>query len=189
MTSTSLKLQHRTWTKDDFVISTNPIRVPISKLNEFFARDDIYWATPLPEEIMKEMLHNCLCFGLYETSYSTQPNSSLTEEPTTDNFIGIGHCITDFATFMYLTDVYIDPQYQGKGLGTWMMECVLEIIRSIPYLRRTMLVTGDWKRTVPFYEKILGMELVEGGREEDGTGKGVAVLVGKGKGYVDWGSK
>lgn len=183
MASASLKRQHRTWIKDNFLISTDPSQIPIPRLNEFFARDDIYWATPLPEDLMQEMVHNSLCFGLYEISQGVRPGSPSTEAPMPDNFIGLARCVTDFTTFMYLTDVYIEPQYQGKGLGTWMMECVLEVIESIPYLRRILLATGDWKRSVPFYEKILGMEVVEGRRGEDGSGKGLAFMMRKGRAH------
>ena len=107
------------------------------------------------------------------------PRAALPEE----SFIGIARCITDFTTFIYLTDVYIEPSSQGNGLGTWMMKCVQEVIESMPHLRRSLLFTGDWKRSVPFYEKILGMQVFESGRGEDGEGRGVAVMMRKGNGY------
>jgi GNAT superfamily N-acetyltransferase len=107
------------------------------------------------------------------------------EAESTDNFIGLARCVTDFTTFVYLTDVYIDPAYQGKGLGTWLMECVQEVIESMPNLRRSMLLAGDWKRAVPFYERILGMELLENKKGEDGSGQGLAVLMRKGRGNRD----
>jgi hypothetical protein len=35
---------------------------------------------------------------------------------------------------------------------------------------------------VPFYERVLGMEVLESGRGADGSGKGLAVLMRKGRG-------
>jgi GNAT superfamily N-acetyltransferase len=185
MASPSLKHDHRTWSRDGYFISTNPSLIPIPKLNAFFASKDVYWATPLPEQVVQQMLRSSLSFGLFSTKTDPSTHPRPTGESSTDNFIGLARCVTDFTTFIYLTDVYIDPVYQGKGLGTWLMECVQEVIESMPYLRRSMLLAGDWKRSVPFYERILGMEILESRKGEDGCGQGLAVLMRKGSGNRD----
>ncbi len=61
--------------------------------------------------------------------------------------------VTDDVTFAYLTDVYIIPEYQGKGLGSWMMECLNDIIKGWPHLRRFMFLTSD---RMDLYRKYLG---------------------------------
>jgi GNAT superfamily N-acetyltransferase len=183
MASTSPKHQHRTWIRDSYLISTDPSLIPIRKLNAWFASDDIYWANSLPEDAMREMLQSSLCFGLFNTKPKQEANPPSTSALPEESFIGIARCITDFTTFIYLTDVYIEPSSQGNGLGTWMMKCVQEVIESMPHLRRSLLFTGDWKRSVPFYEKILGMQVFESGRGEDGEGMGVAVMMRKGNGF------
>lgn len=98
-------------------------------------------------------------------------------------FIGFARCVTDFATFSYLTDVWIDPSYQGKGLGRWLMTCVRTCTDSIPYLRRSLLFTGDWERSVPFYKEVLGMSVSAGEQ-----GVGLAVMERKGPGHPSFGS-
>jgi GNAT superfamily N-acetyltransferase len=50
--------------------------------------------------------------------------------------------ITDCATFAYLADVFVLPEHQGRGLGTWLLECVLSH-EDLQDLRRMMLVTSD----------------------------------------------
>lgn len=182
MSSTSSKLQHRTWTNNKYLITTDPSLIPITILNEAFASEDVYWATPLPEHVMREMLQNSLCFGLYELDRNESTAAAGASE-SMPSFIGIARCITDFTTFVYLTDVYIDPLYQGKGLGTWLVSCVQEVVESMPYLRRSLLFTGDWKRSVPFYEKVMGMTVLECKKGENGkSGQGLAVLMRRGKG-------
>jgi hypothetical protein len=57
--------------------------------------------------------------------------------------IGFGRVITDFVTFAYLTDVYVDKEHQGKGLGKWMNSCLNEVITTWPYLRRLMLLASS----------------------------------------------
>ena len=50
--------------------------------------------------------------------------------------------ITDKATYAYLCDVYVLPEWRGRGLGTWMMECVMAH-PDLQGLRRFSLVTRD----------------------------------------------
>lgn len=170
------QLQDRTWTKGRFLISTDHTLLPIQKLQEAFTSDELYWAKPLPAEAMREMIENSLCFGLYEQSPSDEAVSS-----TQPQFIGIARCITDYVTFIYLTDVWVDPKCQGQGLGTWLLKSIQEVIEAMPYLRRSLLFTGDWERSVPFYERVMGMELMQGG-----NGEGLAVMGRKGKGHLSY---
>jgi GNAT superfamily N-acetyltransferase len=166
--TTKARLQSRTWERDSFVISTNPNYISIPKLRSVFESDTFYWADTLPAEMMQEMLDNSLSFGLYSKAPSIPAHA--------DDLIGFARCITDFTTFAYLTDVFVDPTLQGKGLGTWLMQCVDEAVEEIPHLRRTVLFTGDWGRSVPFYRRVMGMELFE-----ITEGKGLAIMEKRGK--------
>lgn len=188
-------LEHKTWTKDDYIISTDPSLIPLTKLNDIFASEEVYWAKSLPESVLLETLQNSLCFGVYHTSHNQHANGAevvseaVPESSGQLTFVGIGRCITDFTTFLYLTDVYIYPELQGRGLGGWLVRCVQEVVESMPHLRRSLAFTGDWERSVPFYEKLMGMSVIESRRSSDGkSGEGLAVLMRKGKGnpgYVE----
>lgn len=175
--STKSKLQGRFWRKDQFLISTNPAHFPIPTLIEIFDRTDFYWAKPLPAQDMREMLQNSLSFGLYEQRDHQRPDNPGSET----TLIGVGRCVTDFITFVYLTDVWIDPSYQGKGLGSWLVTCVQGVLEEMPHLRRSMLFTADWGRSVPFYEKLMGMQLIESRRNE-----GLAIMEAKGTGHPSY---
>lgn len=70
--------------------------------------------------------------------------------------IGLARLISDEMTFAYLTDVFINESYQGLGLGSWLMECVNEVLDGWPELRRAMLITSDKDGKI-FYKKKLGM--------------------------------
>lgn len=78
---------------------------------------------------MRRSLAGSLCFGLYHDR--TQ--------------VGLTRVITDSATFGYLADVYVLPDYRGQGLGHWLIECVMAS-RQLQGLRRWMLVTRDAHR-------------------------------------------
>lgn len=110
--------------RDGFTVSTDPGRLDLDAIHAFLSTS--YWAEGIPREILERALRNSLCFGLYaETSQ-----------------IGLARVITDAATYAYLCDVYVLPEWRGRGLGAWMMECVMEH-PDLQGLRRFSLVTRD----------------------------------------------
>lgn len=146
------------------MISTDPALVQIESLNTWLATTDMHWALPMPEKALRATLSNSMVFGLYENpTGSSQAHGDLKHMSS----VGIARCVTDWTTFLYLTDVYIEPRLQGKGLGTWLIEAVQEVIEKMPYLRRSLLFTSDWQRSVPFYQRLMKMDVVEAIPGED----------------------
>ncbi|KAI4788277.1 DEAD-domain-containing protein, partial [Aureobasidium sp. EXF-8845] len=87
--------------------------------------------------------------------------------------MGFARFVTDHVTVFYLTDVYIEPDSRGKGLGKWLISCCREIVDSKPHLMRAMLMAspGEGKE---FYEKALDMrdiqeEIAEGHELSEGA--------------------
>jgi len=60
----------------------------------------------------------------------------------------------------YFDNFYILGEYQGKGLGTWLIKCVNEVLKSWPVLRRSILV---YTRGEEFSSRRLSMQLLEQG--------------------------
>jgi GNAT superfamily N-acetyltransferase len=56
--------------------------------------------------------------------------------------VGLARVVTDYATFAYLCDVYVLESHRGRGLGKWLMECVMAH-PELQGLRRFNLVTRD----------------------------------------------
>jgi GNAT superfamily N-acetyltransferase len=50
--------------------------------------------------------------------------------------------ISDYATVAYLGDVFVLPQYRGRGLSKWLMACVMAH-SDLQHLRRWILLTGN----------------------------------------------
>lgn len=73
----------------------------------------------------------------------SSPENLTKEKSSSLKFIGIARCVTDFTAFIYITDIGVGPAYRGKGLGTWLMERLYEVIESMPRFRKSMLATGD----------------------------------------------
>lgn len=162
------QFKNRKWTKGNHYVTTDTSGVPIPKLIEIFNSDVFYWASAMPAESMEAMLRNSLCFCLFNSE--------------TDDFVGLARCVTDYTTFLYLTDVWVDPKLQGQGLGTFLVTCAQEVIVDMPYLRRSILFTTSWEKSVPFYERHMEMEVCELKR-----GTGLAMMERKGKGHPTYG--
>ncbi len=55
---------------------------------------------------------------------------------------GFARVICDYATFAYISDVFILEAYRGYGLSKWLMEVIVEH-PELQGLRRWMLLTSD----------------------------------------------
>lgn len=111
--------------KDSYYISTDPSRLNLQVIHHYLSVDS-YWAQHIPFAIVEKSVANSLCFGLY----------------TSETQIGFARLITDKTTFAYLADVFVLPEYRGKGLAKWMME-VIHAHPELQTLRSWLLTTTD----------------------------------------------
>ena len=110
--------------RGDFLISTDKARLDIDAVHAYLTRS--YWANGIPRHWVARSIEGSLCFGVYQA----------------DRQIGFARVISDFTTYGYLADVYVLEEFQGQGLGKWLMECIM----SHPELqdfRRFSLSTSD----------------------------------------------
>ena len=76
---------------------------------------------------------------------------SLTARNADGTVIGACFCITDFAYWMFITDLGVDRDYVGQGIGTQLVKAALEIAGSE---KDIIVYTCANNKAVPFYEKI-----------------------------------
>lgn len=69
--------------------------------------------------------------------------------------IGAARLITDRVTFGYLTDVYVLKEHQQRGLGTFLMKCLNEIVEDWPNLRALWILSSS-SESSKLYGKIFG---------------------------------
>lgn len=157
-------LASQTWTREkdpEFFISTEPRLLSVEAVSAAFSQDFVYWVKkPFPENVLWQMLHGALSFGVYRHK-EAKPGSAYLASPDDVEQIGLCRVITDGATFAYISDTYVLPEYQGNGLGEWLVGCVAETFskENMPFLRRIMLLTDD-ERLQKFYGKMLGVSVV-----------------------------
>lgn len=96
----------------------------------------------------------------FETRIETLVGSvpiSLTARDDAGLLVGVAFGITDFAYWLFLTDLGVDRRYTGMGIGTRLVKAAHKAAggeRDIALY----LVAND--QAIPFYEK-LGMEKVD----------------------------
>lgn len=109
----------------EFLYSTDKTKLDVRYIHHFLSQES-YWAKNIPIEIVKQSIDGSLCFGVYHQNKQ----------------IGFARVITDYATFGYLADVFIDKDFRGKGLSKDLMSFIMEQ-DAIKKLRRFMLATLD----------------------------------------------
>ncbi len=112
------------WTRDAFTISTDRHRLDLDVVHAFLASS--YWAEGMPRSVLERGVANSVCFGVYEGQAQ----------------VGFARAITDLATYAYLSDVFILESHRGRGLGKWLVACMVNH-PGLRALRRVALFTRD----------------------------------------------
>ena len=111
--------------RDGFTVSDDPVRLDVDFIHHALS-EETYWAKGIPRTVVERAVRHSLCFGLYDSARQ----------------VGLARVITDRATYAYLCDVFVAPLYRGRGLGVWLVECVLRH-PDLQGLRRFSLLTKD----------------------------------------------
>lgn len=69
--------------------------------------------------------------------------------------VGFARVVTDYVTFAYLTDVFVVEEYQRRGLASWLMRGLKEIVDEWKDLRGLLLMTHD-DSAARMYKRELG---------------------------------
>ena len=117
-----IKLRYQ---KGDTLISTDKGLLQMEVIVRYL-QNESYWAEGRLREVIEKSIDHSLCFGLYKNGAQ----------------IGFARVVTDYATFGYLCDVFILKEYQGIGLGKWLIESVTDYLDQ-EGVTWTMLATRD----------------------------------------------
>jgi len=99
---------------DGIELDDDPARVDIDAVHDFLANVS-YWAEGRPYETVARLLREASrVVGLYDGTRQ----------------VGFARAFTDGVSLVYLADVYVLPEYRGRGLG---VELVREMVENGPY--------------------------------------------------------
>lgn len=111
--------------KTEYYISTDKEQLDIVLIHGFLSQS--YWSPDIPLETLQRAIENSICFGAFHES-GTQ--------------VGFARAVSDKATFAYMADVFVLPEFRGKGISNLIMEAYANH-PELQGLRRHMLATRD----------------------------------------------
>jgi GNAT superfamily N-acetyltransferase len=106
-------------------ITTEVSRIDLDRVHNWLARKS-YWAGEMPREVFDRAVRASLCFAALEGEAT----------------VGFSRVISDRATFAYVSDVFVDQERRGIGIG----KRILAAIAAHPQLqdlRLWLLATAD----------------------------------------------
>lgn len=67
-----------------------------------------------------------------------------------DQLVGLTRIISDDHSIAYVQNILIDPDYQGNGIGSKLLNMIKE---RFNHVRQVVLMTDTSEKTINFYEK------------------------------------
>ncbi len=104
-------------------ISTDKALLDLDTVHAFLRRTD--WAKHRTREVVAESFATSLCFGAYSGRRQ----------------VGFARVVTDYCTFAYLCDVFVDEEFRGLGISRALMDAVMAHPK-LQKLRRFVLATS-----------------------------------------------
>ena len=95
------------WQRDEYLLHDDKLRLDLDAVCALL--HSTYWAADRSRELIEQSIQHSLCFGLFHAGQQ----------------IGFARTVTDSATFAWICDVIVAPEHRGRGLGKWMVECVM----------------------------------------------------------------
>src|SRR5262245_6470930 len=91
----------------EYDVSCDQERIDVSMVHAFLRES--YWAEGRSRETVERSIKNSLCFGVYDAGKQ----------------IAFARVITDRAVFAYLADVFVIPEFRGRGVAKLLMRTIL----------------------------------------------------------------
>jgi GNAT superfamily N-acetyltransferase len=108
----------------EFEISTDRARLDIALVHRVLGTS--YWAEGRRRSVVERSIANSLCFGVYHAGRQ----------------VAFARVVSDRAVFAYLMDVFVVPEFRGRGISKALMRAVLDH-PDLQNLRLFLLGTRD----------------------------------------------
>jgi len=115
----------REWERDDALVTTDRSRIDLDVVHRFLSEQS-YWAEGRTRGQQITANDASTCFSMLDRPSGAQ--------------IGFARVVTDDVSFGWVADVFVVAERRGRGLGSWLIECIVE---SYEHLPRLVLGTRD----------------------------------------------
>ncbi|KAK7426051.1 hypothetical protein QQZ08_007499 [Neonectria magnoliae] len=147
----------RFWYRDNFFLTNDKSYLDPQVFNKYL--DGMWWSSALEETQLHKLLNNCLTMAVYaipQTAEDMKTNGiSRPKDGSKFEMVGFARVVTDYVTFAYLTDVFVVEEYQRRGLASWLMRSLKEIVNEWKDMRGLLLMTHD-DAAARMYKRELG---------------------------------
>lgn len=119
----TLKLLHQI--KDGLVLSDDETLLDLPKIHHWLSVES-WWANGRDFAVVEKTFAFSYSIGVYEAASQ----------------VGVARIVSDCATFAWLCDVFVDENFRGRGIGTWLARSSVEWAESNG-IKRIILATRD----------------------------------------------
>lgn len=112
-------------------ISTDKSKLQIHVIHQFLTHS--YWAKERTIAEVEKTIKHSLCFGVYSNGQQ----------------IGFARVVTDYTIFVYLMDVFVLPEHQGKGYSKQLIKAIhnnAELQNCTTWMLKTADAHGLYKQ-------------------------------------------
>lgn len=96
------------WENGEYLLVDDTAKIDLEAVTRLLR--STYWAAHRSEATIAKSLEHSLNFGLFHAGRQ----------------VGFARVVTDRATVGYLCDVVIVPGHRGRGVGTWLLQTILQ---------------------------------------------------------------
>ncbi|WP_413290756.1 GNAT family N-acetyltransferase [Bdellovibrio sp. HCB337] len=109
------------WKKDTYIVSDDTTLLDVDAIHRFLTNS--YWAKGRTKETVANSIKSSFTIGMFQNKEQ----------------VGFARVITDYCTFAYLCDVYVEEAHRQKRLGHFLMECLFQHpkLTSVKWLLKT----------------------------------------------------
>lgn len=111
--------------KDGLILSDDETLLDLAKVHHWLSIES-YWANGRDMDTVEKAFTHSYPIGVYLGS--TQ--------------VAVARIVSDCATFAWLCDVFVDGNFRGRGIGTWLAQSSVEWA-DINGIKRIILATRD----------------------------------------------
>jgi GNAT superfamily N-acetyltransferase len=111
---------------DGFVITDDRARIDVARVHRWLSEES-YWAAGSSLDVVTRSIQGSISLGCFA------PDGQQ---------VGITRLITDGAVFALISDVFVDSEYRGLGLGKFLVQTAVEH-PEVQGVRRMLLATSD----------------------------------------------
>ncbi|WP_328464832.1 GNAT family N-acetyltransferase [Actinoplanes sp. NBC_00393] len=111
--------------RGEYLLTDDPRRVDLKRVHRWLSEES-YWAAGRPHDIVARSIEGSLPFTVLHHGEQ----------------VAFARAVTDGATFVWICDVFVDTAHRGRGLGTWLIDSIVETL-SARGIQRFLLATKD----------------------------------------------